>query len=1464
MLTLVFMLSFSSMAFGMTAGSLGDKTGDQERQKSKVDLSERLLEPENPNETIRIIVELEKAPTIEAATNKGILYKDMSEGERVSLESAVESNQVDVQAQVKKVAPSIEILEKFTTVVNGFSAKVKAKEVQKISLLRGVKAVHESTEYERPVEQPDMTYSNELVQATHVWNNYGFTGEGMVVGIIDTGIDPTHRDMVLSDDTQGAITETEVSKLLTDGSIEAGKYFTSKVPFGYNYMDGNNEIKDLGPSASMHGMHVAGTVGANGKEENGGIKGVAPETQLLALKVFGNDPLYPSTFGDIYIKAIDDAIKLKVDVLNMSLGSTAGYVDANNPEQQAVKRATDNGVLVSISAGNSELYGDGNSVLGDPFAYTGNQDYGLTGAPGVSKEALTVASIENSKMTMSSFVYYAEESEKSRAIYLLANNANPGTDNYEVIDAGLGNATDFKGKDFTGKFALVSRGDIAFVDKGINAQAAGAAGVIIYNNAPGSISMASDPSIKIPYLSTLQENGKAMKNLLDEEKKVFVQFDGLYHNVPNPNEGQMSDFTSWGPTSNLDFKPEITAPGGSIFSTLNNDSYGSMNGTSMAAPHVAGGAALIFQRIEKDFDGISNAKRVQLAKNLLMNTAKPVMFKAGEYVSPRRQGAGLMQLANAIGTDVVVTDNESGEAKVALKQINDHKFSFTLTAKNFSDEEKTYDVKTQIQMDKPVQLDDELFINMPNNLHYGGQIILGEESVTIEAPDKVIIPANGEATITITADASAISEDAAEIYPNGFFLDGFVTLNDPSEEATSNVPLTVPFFGFNGEWDKAPIFDYFAWDDMSYWGYTALADEQGSFLTGGGAFDENRFGFSPNGDGIRDKVIPVYSLFRNTKELKVSVVDKDGKEIRTIRTANELRKHYKSDAATNPYTYNTNNGWDGKVNGKVVADGEYFIQVSGVIDYNEAKWQNIKFPVKVDTVAPTADVAYDSSAKTITVSNFVDNENGTGAEYWNVLLNGEKLNEKSISSDVTTYAVKKDLIGNDNLVVQVWDSANNERKYRVGVDTEIVENPVIYIDKPTNQSVYDTNEVVVSGTVEAASAIEELTINGEKAAKFDGRNFTHTLTFKDGYHFVQVKAVDKLKNEMEIGRRVFVDTTAATLTFTGNYPVKTKEDSVSVTVNIQDNFDEIQLTVNSDAKYSNDLSSPYSLKNFKKDVTVELQLADGKNEFVFEVENLGGHKTTKTFTIEKTDQPVVENPGTGGGYYPPPVVTPTPDPSPIPTPDPKPEPNPEPENPSVPEQPGKEDPKPVTPPKFNDLKNSFAAKEINYLATKGIIFGKTKDKFEPNAQITRAEFAVLLARALDLPLEEYKGTFKDVQQNKKWAYPSIEAAARAGIVNGLKEGSYNPDAKIKREEIAAMVMRAVDYQDKSKLKGLKKPANFKDHNSIGGFAIGSVYNAVALGVIKGSNGNFYPKKNATRAESAVMLYRALDTLDMIE
>ncbi|WP_298824636.1 S8 family serine peptidase [uncultured Planococcus sp.] len=1223
LMALVFLVAFGTVSAGLPGVSAAPNKAagaGQELQLKKptVKIPETLENPKDPNKQVRIIVELESEPAIENATRKGVLYKNLPASQKETLEAAVSSEQNSVQSSISKLAPGITYLENFTTVFNGFSAEVEAGKVKDIASQSGVKAVYESTEYQRPEIKPEMKYSKELVQAQQVWNDYDYKGEGMVVGVIDTGIDPSHKDMVLSDDVSGDITKADVGALLGDGSVENGQYFTPKVPFGYNYMDGNNEILDLGPEASMHGMHVAGTVGANGNEENGGIKGVAPEAQLLALKVFGNDPLYPSTYGDIYIKAIDDSIKLGADVINMSLGSVSGFVDSANPEQQAVERATNSGILVSISAGNSDMLGSGYF-----YPYAENQDYGLTGSPSVSFDSFGVASFENDMITAMSFAYLADGEEAGRAMYLLANDKDPRDlpeASYEVADAGLGTAADFAGKDFTGKFALISRGGNPFVEKAVNAQTAGAAGVIIYNNTSGTINMASDPSITIPYMSALQADGVAMKALIDAGQKVTVLFDGQYLETQSPTAGQMSDFTSWGPTPNLDFKPEITAPGGNIFSTLNNDEYGLMSGTSMAAPHVSGGTALIFQRIEEL--GLDGKERVQFAKNLMMNTANPVELIAGEFVSPRRQGAGLMQLHDALSTDVTVTEKATGEGKVALKEIKDNKFTFTVTAQNFSDEAANYNVAVNVQTDKALTASG-VQVTAPNIA--GSNVVT--EQVAIDAPKTVTVPANGSQDITVAVDVSALENDVAyQAFTNGFFVDGFLTLTDTNEEVTGNTELVVPYFGFNGGWDDANIFDYFAWDPATYYGMTFLVDEKGETVTGGTHqpdFVPERFAFSPNGDGVKDQVIPVYSLLRNAKDFEVNVLDAADKTLRTIRTEDELVKNYSADES---YNFNPANGWDGKVLEKAVADGDYQIQLRAVIDYENAEWQTIEFPVKVDTVAPVAAASFNAAAKLVEVASFNDNPEGSGPDRWEVFLNGKELTEnaatpadESLAPTVTSFAVTEELKAGDKLTAVFYDTAGNKQVVDLSTATPETVKPVIYIDKPDVLSVHKTKEVAVAGRVEEDSKIVSLTVNGEPATEFDGKTFSHKLIVADGSHYVKVKAIDEFGNEMEIRRQVLVDTTPAVITLT-DVPktVGLDQDEVEITFNVKDNFDEIRAYYFDSEIFAQDLTAPYQLKNFDQDITTTVPVpADGANEIKLKVIDLGGHVTEAVFTITK-------------------------------------------------------------------------------------------------------------------------------------------------------------------------------------------------------------------------------------------------------
>ncbi len=749
------------------------------KQKKQVAaISEELVGVDkDPTETVRVIVELEEAPIIDYATKKGVQVKDLSQSFVESTTKAMTEAQSQLIDEMDLSVSRLEIHEQFTNVFNGFSATTTYGDVEGIAAMPGVKSVNIANEYFRP--EPQMVESTEYTQHKFVNEEYGYTGEGMIVAIIDTGIDYTHKDFVLDEGVVGELTSDEVATAIEEEGL-LGAFYSEKVPYGYNYMDHNNEILDLGIEASMHGMHVAGTVAANGDEDNGGIKGVAPNAQVLALKVFGNDPQFPSTFGDIIIAAIDDAIILGADVMNLSLGSTAAFVDESDPEQMAVTNAVDNGILMSISAGNSASFGAGYDM-----PYAENPDVGVVGAPGITSESLQVASVNNK-----TYLYETTAIIEGMAddVYGYGKDMWDPSMTYEIVAIGgtkLGDEADYEGLDVTGKVVLVSRGAYSFFDKTETAAAQGAIGIIVYDHGLSTF-YKDQGGWSIPFMKITLDDGLALEALLESSESLLLNVAyGENGKYVDPVAGLMSDFSSWGTTPDLSFKPEIAAPGGNIYSTFNNDTYGFMSGTSMAAPHVSGGAALVIERIKKDpiFADVNldSSEIVELAKNIMMNTAVPVMDdKYGfTYASPRQQGAGSMNLAYAMDTEVVVTDATTGVAKVNLQEISTNVLTFDLELKNYGEDYARFIPESNLQA----------MIGIGGYNYQVPAPILHESSFSVsnggsfeEVVDFVDVP-GGETVILrvlMLVDPSEIDWMLGNFY-NGFFLEGFINLYTDDE-----------------------------------------------------------------------------------------------------------------------------------------------------------------------------------------------------------------------------------------------------------------------------------------------------------------------------------------------------------------------------------------------------------------------------------------------------------------------------------------------------------------------------------------------------------------------------------------------------------------------------------------------------------------------------------------------------------
>jgi lactocepin len=1612
---MILLLTFSNAAFG----ALGPK---KEKPSTNGPKSISTEEKYDASDKVRVIVELEGETGIEYATKKNTRYKDLAESTKSNLQDRALSSQTELKSDLDSAKVGMKYLSSFTTVLNGFSAEVEYGKIDQIKKFSEVQDVHIVHEYQRPTDQPDMKFSKELVQAQEAWRDYGYKGEGMVVGVIDTGIDPGHRDMILSDDTEVKLSESVVKEAVATHGLP-GKFYTDKVPYGYNYMDQNDEIRDLGASASMHGMHVSGTVGANGDEDNGGIKGVAPEAQILGLKVFGNDPEMPSTWSDIYVKAIDDAILLGADVLNMSLGSTAAFVSSEDPEQKAVERAVENGVLMSISAGNSAHFGNG---FYNPYA--SNPDIGVVGSPGISTNSLQVASLENSTVYVDGMQVKLDGEVYKEAMGYQKQDTPNFLDLFkdqemEVVYVGTGEDKYYEGKDVAGKIVFAVRtGSYYYADIEASAIKHGAAGVIVRGaEAHGDYVNMAINAHTIPMVSLSVSEGTALEEEVKAGKKMTVVFNGSKVAAINPEQDKMSAFTSWGVTPNLDFKPEITAPGGKIYSTLNDDEYGTMSGTSMAAPHVAGGAALILQRVDEKFD-LTGADRVNMAKNIMMNTSVPVMDKSlvndafswSNPYSPRRQGAGVMQLHSALSTPIVVTDTKSGLGKVSLKEVGDT-VNFSVNVENFSDETVSYDVDANVQTD----FVDLGALGFAANTLEAQEIIDAKVKISSNGTElsSLEVPANGKVKVDVSIDLSSAKiqllndtltgfnlVDIKSEFVNGYFVEGFLTLSSSEGEHVASVP----YVGFNGDWTQAPILDAHLSDAANtFYGYTGLVNNAGDFL-GYDQFNDiyknELVAFSPNGDGVADSAAPVLSFLRNAKKVEYNVLDKDGNKLRTIRTENNIRKNYFDGGAADPYYYKSQSAWDGKVKLETAKEGEYLYEVKALLDYPGAEWQSFTFPVKVDVTAPQMDVTYNEEDNALTFSDVV--EEGSGLTSIEVKVNGETV--KSLAGDSTAYSFETKASERNYVDVVAVDYAGNKTTFRVA-DSGESDIPDIHWMTPEALGVVDTLTPTVSGYINEKSGVKELVIDGKKVdvvfnEKENRYDFSTTLSFdSDGVKHVDISVTDGNDNKIDIQRRFFVDSSAPTVEVS-NVPasVGNSTDSVKVTVKAADNFDELRLYQDGSEIFYNELVEPYDMRSFEKSVEVELPLVEGENKFTFKATDLAGHETTKVITIKKQD-----------------TVDPDPD---VPTPEPPADggsnkvdegivdealanasdsevtvkltngseesvsadinknaiqkvaeskkalvldsaagmiaiPSNVVEDLSKAAKDGvkvsvnqvKTEDVPLETKQqlkskvydfnvsvvdgsnetkistfaepvqvkvsvkgqtftdkrkaaafylneetnkweyvggkvegdsfvfttshfskyaviennntFKDVQTHWAKDEIEVLASRTITSGKTEDTFAPQQKLTRAEFAVLLSRSLNLPTTPYEGIFKDVKESKAWAYAGVEAAYRAGIVKGSLDGSYNPDAEITREEMATMIVRAVNYEDASLLKDLDGAKKFKDDSKIGGFAKEAVYQANELGIIKGrADNSFDPKADTTRAETAVMLYRMLNTL----
>ena len=903
------------------------------------------------NENVRIIVELDDAPLLSYGGKIGT-YSNVSDflasNEAKGIEQRLEQSRKAVKKALVQSGLDFTVKREYSAVMNGLAVEADIADMEAIKETDGVKDAFVSEFYNLP--EPINTYSGGGVSAIGgdiVGEEFGLTGKNSAVAILDTGLDLSHP--AFSSVNSPKYSKEDIESVIKNNKMTIGKlnaskvYINDKIPYAYDYADVDTNVS----GGDSHGTHVAGIVGAN---SGGVVEGVAPDVQLFIMKVFGDST--GGAYDDDILAALDDSVKFGVDSINMSLGSTAGFSEsAYKSMREVYNRVRDSGIALYCAAGN-EYSSTYQNTAGNDLPKAAEPDNGVVASPSTYEAALSVASMNNIETTSVYLlangrkIRYNDPSEKAGGQLISLS----GT--FEYVDCGVGASADFSGKNLKGKVAVIRRageenGEIlTFAQKETNAKNAGAAAAIIYDNVNGSlINMSTDN--KIPCVFISKADGEYL--CAQTDKRLLINEDYV-DNFKDGYSGRMSDFSSWGVTPDLKLKPEITAPGGDIYSTLPNGLYGNMSGTSMASPHMAGAAAVMEQYIRENRDGLSMtaAERTSLLNALMMSTAIPVKDENGIVYSPRKQGAGLVQLHNAVKANAFLLNKDNSRPKAELGYNESGNYSFDFKAVSMSDSDIQYEPSVTVLTEDTVT---------ENGTVYMAQRAreLSADEVVVTAPKKITLAAGGETEINIKTELTEKGKaNLKKDFPNGIYIEGYVTLN-PIQ--SGEVTLSYPFMGFFGDWQALTIFDSDIYDDRQ----ASVCETQigqfrnsdgGGYILGhnyyvDGSEEYNADKIAIKGNESGKNVTAAVSLLRNADKLTFSV-DDSGRNTVYSESSSKVSKTYHSSEGF--YTPMAAKGWAPFDTWNVpLDDGNYVYKITAESCGRE---ETKSFPIVIDSAAP--------------------------------------------------------------------------------------------------------------------------------------------------------------------------------------------------------------------------------------------------------------------------------------------------------------------------------------------------------------------------------------------------------------------------------------------------------------------------------------------------------------------------------
>ena len=987
--------------------------------------------------------------------------------------NALLRTQKSALAQINRaIDGQVEPQRQYTTLLNGFSATVTYGQYKAIRKLDCVQSAFISPTFEL---LPDTANSNRMIGGG-IYNTTGFTGEGMLVAILDTGVDMGHEIFKTAPKSPSLTREKLQSMLETyDFQVESivkgisvsDLYYSAKIPFQFDY--GDRDKDGMPGDKGSHGTHVASTAAGN-TGVNEAAMGVAPQAQIINMNVFKSTG--GASYADI-LAALEDCILLGVDVANLSLGSDCGYIDYDSEDAftksllDVFERTGESGVSLAVAAGNAY-----NAAYGDAFggkALASNPDYGLVSEPSTYGESLSVAAVSNG-MVKGPYVTVGGKdlAYQDSATISEDENAKPfrslsarGSIEYVVVP-NYGAEEDYAGLDLTGKIALVQRGGgMYYEQKERNAANAGAIGMLVYNNVPGMLYM-SITDWKIPCAFISQAAGEYMKQ--QETKTLSVaSADAL---VESPTYG-MADFSSWGATPELTLKPEITAPGAGIYAAVPGG-YESMDGTSMASPHAAGGMAIVQQALKARDNSMTGAQRKHMTDTLLMSTAHVIYDDNGVPYSPRKQGAGLMSINDAVNTRGYLSVEGMERPKLELKDDPAMKGMYTMnfTVHNTGSDTLYYDVT-------PIVLTDttEAYVNGSGqefSTISGSSRLLPHTFTTNCENNRVAVAPGKTADVTVTVTVTGEGRAMLAQFPNGSYVEGFVTLTQVAADGsalTDPIDLGLPFLAFYGDWTKAPIMD-----STDYWetldgsasqaqAYMNTAFSSSSENTVDTYLGDNNYttvpyladrnAISPNNDDFMDSLTGIYTgLLRNTKSLKYTITGANGqvyysKDCEYVGKSIYSYDYYRIVPAGVDAEYDGIEPWYGtdSHNAKLPNNTKATVTIEATLPYGDGVGTNQKhswsFPITIDTEEPHADnlKVTESEGRYYLSLDVSDNQYVAAVVFYNIKNSEMLYGMQGFGEDkpgVTSHIKEYDITGfGETFGMIVHDYAGNSKVYTV-------------------------------------------------------------------------------------------------------------------------------------------------------------------------------------------------------------------------------------------------------------------------------------------------------------------------------------------------------------------------------------------------------------------------------------------------